>query len=115
MYARGLSAALLVLALILPIKALAGPKLLFDPQKGTILYQEDMDALWHPASLTKMMTAYLTFEALREGKLTLKGKIAVSKNANSQAPSKIGLPIGASMSVDLAIRSLLVFKYAGGA
>ena len=87
MYARGLGAALLALSLLLPQMASAGPALLFDPIKGTILYQEDMDALWHPASLTKLMTAYLTFESLRDGKLTLKSKIAVSKNAHSQAPS----------------------------
>ena len=108
MYARGIGAVLLALALFHPIRGYAGPALLFDPHKGTILYQEDMDALWHPASLTKLMTAYLTFEALREGKLNLKGKIVTSKNAHAQAPTKIGLPIGATMSVDLAIRALLV-------
>ncbi len=108
MFARGIGAALLALFLLLPVRALAGPALVFDPHKGTILYQEDMDALWHPASLTKLMTAYLTFEALREGKLTLKSKIVTSKTANAQAPTKIGLPVGATMSVDLAIRALLV-------
>jgi len=108
MFARRIGAALLALFLLLPVKALAGPALVFDPHKGTILYQEDMDALWHPASLTKLMTAYLTFEALREGKLTLKSKIVTSKIANAQAPTKIGLPVGATMSVDLAIRALLV-------
>ena len=44
--------------------AIAGPALLFDAGKGTVLYAEDHDDLWYPASLTKMMTAYLTFEAL---------------------------------------------------
>lgn len=108
MVVRAIGAVLLVLVLLGPSRALAGPALVFDPYKGTILYQEDMDALWHPASLTKLMTAYLTFEALREKKITLKTKITVSKNANAQAPSKIGLPVGASMTVDLAIRALLV-------
>jgi len=101
-------AALVALALLLPARLLAGPALVFDPIKGTLLYQEDMDALWHPASLTKLMTAYLTFEALRDGKLTLKSKIVTSKNANAQAPSKIGLPVGAKMGVELAIKALLV-------
>ena len=108
MFARGLGAALLALLLFIPVRALAGPALVFDPHKGTILYQEDMDALWHPASLTKLMTAYLTFEALRDGKLTLKTKIVTSKIANAQAPSKIGLPVGASMRVEFAIKTLLV-------
>ncbi len=86
----------------------AGPALLFDPHKGTIIYEEDMDALWHPASLTKMMTAYLVFQALRDGKFTLKSKVTCSPLAHAQAPSKIGLPIGAQMSVDLALRTLIV-------
>ncbi len=108
MYVRGLGMGLLALLLLLPMRASATPALVFDPHKGTILYQEDMDALWHPASLTKLMTAYLTFEALRDGKLTLKSKIVTSKKANAQAPTKIGLPVGATMSVDLALRALLV-------
>ncbi len=108
MIGRAIAAVLLGLVLLGPSRALAAPALVFDPYKGTILYQEDMDALWHPASLTKLMTAYLTFEALREKRITLKTKITVSKNANAQAPSKIGLPVGASMTVDLALRALLV-------
>ncbi|MFQ5626840.1 MAG: D-alanyl-D-alanine carboxypeptidase family protein [Methyloligellaceae bacterium] len=108
MYARVVGAALLALMLLSPARLLAGPALVFDPNKGTILYQEDLDALWHPASLTKLMTAYLTFEALREGKLKLDTKIAQSKNSLSQAPTKIGLPVGATMRVELAIKALLV-------
>lgn len=88
--------------------AQAGPALLFDPQRGTILYEEDMDALWHPASLTKMMTAYLVFEAIRDGKFTFKDKVIASPLAHAQAPSKIGLPIGAQMSVELALKTLIV-------
>ncbi len=108
MYVRVVCAALVALVLLSPARLLAGPALVFDPIKGTILYQEDMDALWHPASLTKLMTAYLIFEALREGKLKLDGKIVTSKNANAQAPSKIGLPVGATIRVELAIKALLV-------
>ncbi|GBE43875.1 D-alanyl-D-alanine carboxypeptidase DacF precursor [bacterium BMS3Bbin10] len=108
MVLRVAGVAVVALALLFPARLLGAPALVFDPQKGTILYQEDMDALWHPASLTKLMTAYLTFEALREGKLKLDGKIVTSKNANAQAPSKIGLPVGASMRVELAIKALLV-------
>ena len=49
MFLRAISATLLVLVLLGPSRALAGPALVFDPYKGTILYQADMDALWHPA------------------------------------------------------------------
>jgi D-alanyl-D-alanine carboxypeptidase len=89
-------------------QATAGPALVFDPQTDAVFYAEDPDALWHPASLTKLMTAYLTFEALRDGKLTLESKINCSENAHAQAPSKIGLPVGAEMSVELALKALLV-------
>jgi D-alanyl-D-alanine carboxypeptidase len=108
MFARGIGAALLALLLLMPLRLMAGPALVFDPHNGTILYQEDMDALWHPASLTKLMTAYLTFEALRDGKLKLDSKIVTSKIANAQAPTKIGLPVGATIKVELAIKVLLV-------
>src|SRR5262249_3400195 len=46
--------------------AIAGPALLFDPANGRILYAEDQDDQWFPASLTKIMTAYLVFEAIRD-------------------------------------------------
>ena len=103
--------ALIVLALTLVWPAAgnaAGPALLFDVNKGTILYEEDMDTLWHPASLTKLMTAYLAFEAMRQGKFTMKDKVICSPTAHAQAPSKIGLPIGAEMSVELALKTLIV-------
>jgi D-alanyl-D-alanine carboxypeptidase len=88
--------------------AVAGPTLLFDASNGKVLYAEDQDDQWHPASLTKIMTAYLTFEALKSGRLTLEQKITVSENAHVLPPSKVGLPVGAEMKVDLAIRALIV-------
>ena len=89
-------------------QASAGPTLLFDASDGTVLYAEDADVLWHPASLTKIMTAYLTFEALKTGKITPETKIAVSEAANAQPPSKVGLPVGASMTVELALKALII-------
>jgi D-alanyl-D-alanine carboxypeptidase len=86
----------------------AGPALLFDAANGKVLYAEDQDDQWHPASLTKIMTAYLVFEALKSGRLTTEQKIPVSENAHAQPPSKVGLPVGAEMTVDLAIRTLIV-------
>ena len=88
--------------------AVAGPTLLFDPGNGKVLYAEDQDDQWHPASLTKIMTAYLTFDALKAGRLTLEQKITVSENAHVLPPSKVGLPVGAEMKVDLAIRALII-------
>jgi D-alanyl-D-alanine carboxypeptidase len=98
--------AMLLAALGTP--AAAGPTLLFDAADGRILYAEDRDDQWHPASLTKIMTAYVTFEAIKEGKLTTASRIACSELANSQSPSKVGLPVGADMSVETALQTLIV-------
>ena len=88
--------------------ASAGPALLFDAANGKVLYAEDQDQPWHPASLTKIMTAYMTFEALRGNKITLEQKITTSANAHAQPPSKLGLPVGAEITVNLALKALIV-------
>ena len=88
--------------------AVAGPALLFDATDGKVLYAEDQDHLWHPASLTKIMTAYLTFEALKAGKIQKESKLVVTELANSQPPSKVGLPVGATMSVELALQAVII-------
>ena len=88
--------------------AMAGPALLFDSADGRVLYAEDQDHQWHPASLTKIMTALLVFEAIRDGKLTLDTKIGCSELAHSQPPSKVGLPVGAEMTVEMALQALIL-------
>jgi D-alanyl-D-alanine carboxypeptidase len=105
---RSLALGIVALALVAAVPAHAGPAMLFDPADGRVIYAEDQDDLWHPASLTKIMTAYLAFEALKSGKITLETKIATSELANSQPPSKVGLPVGAEMTVDLALRALII-------
>jgi D-alanyl-D-alanine carboxypeptidase len=88
--------------------AYAGPNLVFDPRTGDVLYSSHAGDKWYPASLTKMMTAYLTFQALEKGKLTLKTRLKVSRNASRQPPSKIGLPPGAKISVNKALEALII-------
>ena len=88
--------------------ALAGPALLFDAADRNVLYAEDLDKQWHPASLTKIMTAYITFVAIQDGTLTLQTMIGCSKLANSQGPTKVGLPIGATITVEAALQSLIM-------
>jgi D-alanyl-D-alanine carboxypeptidase len=88
--------------------AKAGPALVIEAASGLVIYAEDADASWHPASLTKLMTAYVTFQAIRDGKLSLEDSITCSQHALSQPPSKIGLPVGAQMSVDLALKALII-------
>lgn len=86
----------------------AGPSLLFDVSSGKVLYAEDQDNQWHPASLAKLMTAYLAFEAVKGGNLALNQKIACSAAAHSKPPSKVGLPIGGELTVDLALQALII-------
>jgi D-alanyl-D-alanine carboxypeptidase len=86
----------------------AGPALLFDPADGRVLYAEDQDHQWFPASLTKIMTALLVFEALRDGKITMQDKVTVSELAHSQAPSRIGMPVGAQITVEMALQALII-------
>lgn len=88
--------------------AAAGPALLFDATSGRVLYAEDPDAQWYPASLAKIMTAYLVFEAIKNGKLDLEDKITVSELAHSQPPSRLGLPVGTQITVGTALTALIV-------
>jgi D-alanyl-D-alanine carboxypeptidase len=108
MVARTSRAMVAVAALAMAPTALAGPALLFDVSDGAVLYAEDLDNQWHPASLTKMMTAYVTFVAIKEGTLTLETKIGCSILANSQGPTKVGLPVGATITVETALQALIM-------
>ena len=100
--------ALVCAAFALPTNAIAGPTLLFDASNGRVLYAEDVDDHWYPASLTKIMTAYVTFEALKAGAITLESKLTTSELAHAQQPSKIGLPVGGQMSVEMGLQALIV-------
>lgn len=97
-----------LLSVLVSGRASAGPAMLLDVETGHVLYAEEPDQLWHPASLTKIMTAYLTFQAIKDGRLKLDQKIPVSKVANEMPASKIGLPVGGSLDVDLALKSLII-------
>jgi D-alanyl-D-alanine carboxypeptidase len=95
-------------ALLAPSAAWAGPALVFEPYNGTVFYAEDPDALWFPASLTKLMTAYVAFQALKDGTVKPDTKAVCSKKATEQAPSKLWLKEGESISLDTALRVLIV-------
>ena len=99
--------AFLIFALA-PLRAAANPTLLFDMSNGKVLYAEEADRLWYPASLTKIMTAYVVFEALKRGDLTLESKLVSTETAAKEPPSKIGLPIGAEISLELGLRALII-------
>jgi len=101
----GLSIIILVLG---STPAWATPLLLVDASTFEVLYAEDAGVPWHPASLTKLMTAYVAFAAIKAGKVTLDTKVKISKNAWNQAPSKSGLKVGASVTMKDALYILVV-------
>lgn len=78
-----------------------------DGRTGKILYSRNGDALRYPASLTKIMTLYLLFDALEERKLRLSSRLKVSKHASRQPPSKLGLKPGQTIRVSEAIKALV--------
>ncbi len=88
----------------------AGPSLLFDPATGEVISNDRAGEPWYPASLTKLMTSYLVFKKLKLGQLKLDQKIPVSEVAHVQPPSKIGVPVGKTVSVDFALQALLVYS-----
>lgn len=77
--------------------------IVIDADTGTILHQDQPDAIRHPASLTKMMSLLLVFEALDSGRIRMDTRIPISQRAASMPPSKLGLPVGASIQVSDAI------------
>ncbi len=89
-------------------QALARPALVFEVNSGRVLHAEDAGMSWHPASLTKIMTAYIVFGELSSGRLKEKQKLKVSKFAASQQPSKMGVPAGKTVTVRRALRALAI-------
>jgi D-alanyl-D-alanine carboxypeptidase len=78
-----------------------------DVETGRVIHDDNADARNYPASLTKMMTLYLTFEALDKHRLSLGQELPVSEHAEAQAPSKLGLRPGETIKVENAILGLV--------
>ncbi len=79
-----------------------------DMESGEVLHARRADAMRFPASLTKMMTLYMLFEAEREGRLSLTDAMTVSAEAASRPASRLGLAQGATIGVEDAVRALIV-------
>lgn len=103
-----LAVPLLIVSLLLTGPVAANPMLLVDMRTGEVLYNDDGDKPWHPASLTKLMTAYVAFAAVAQGRISLDTPIKISKNAWNQAPSKSGLAVGSSITLRDALYILVV-------
>ncbi|HET8919304.1 MAG TPA: serine hydrolase [Xanthobacteraceae bacterium] len=78
-----------------------------DGNSGSVLQAASPDALRHPASLTKVMTLYLLFERLESGRLKLDSALKISEHASEQAPTKLGLKPGQTISVEDAIKGIV--------
>lgn len=102
----------LILSLLIVLGLVAGaratPLLLVDMDTTEVLYAQDAGQPWHPASLTKLMTAYVAFAAIKVGRLSLDTPITISQNAWNQAPSKSPLKVGSSITLQDALYILLV-------
>jgi len=82
--------------------------LLVEVDTGKVLHAENATYPWYPASVTKLMTAYVTLRAAREGRITLDTLINVSDNAVAQQPTKMGFRAGTQVTVDNALKMMMV-------
>lgn len=88
-------------------QALANPVVLFDLDNGRILEHQDAFKRWYPASLTKLMTAYVAFKAVADGEVALNSPIRMTKLASSQPPSKMGFKPGSVLRLDTAVKIMI--------
>lgn len=79
-----------------------------DADSGKVLSHRSADHLWYPASITKVMTAYVAFRALQDGGITTSSAVRISKNALAQPASKMGFKVGTVMTVDNALKMMIV-------
>ena len=91
-----------------PTPARAGASILVEADTGKVLRAENASYPWYPASVTKLMTAYLTLRAVKQHRITMDTLFTVSHNASAQAPTKMGLPPGTQVTVDNALKMLMV-------
>ncbi|KIC37627.1 D-Ala-D-Ala carboxypeptidase [Ruegeria sp. ANG-R] len=93
-----------------PLQGQAAPyaAMVIDARTGEVLHSRNADTRLHPASLTKMMTLYIAFEAVRNGEITLDTPVRITKKAASEPPSKLGLRTGQTIAFRYLIRAAAV-------
>jgi D-alanyl-D-alanine carboxypeptidase len=105
---RGLVAGLALAGIWSTNPAFANPAILFDLANGKVVVHQDAFKRWYPASLTKLMTAYVTFRAVAAGELALDSPIEITKHAAAEPPAKMGLKAGSIVTLDNALKMMLV-------
>ncbi len=96
------------LAVAAPRIAQAEALLVVEADTGKVLQAENATMPWYPASVTKIMTAYVTLKAVKEGRMSLDTLLTVSPVAASQSPSKMGFPPGTQVTIDNALKMMMV-------
>ncbi len=91
-----------------PLRAAPYAAMVMDARTGEVLHSRNADTRLHPASLTKMMTLYIAFEAVRNGEMTMDTMVRVSKNAAAEPPSKLGLRAGQKIALRYLVRAAAV-------
>ncbi|NOD99806.1 D-alanyl-D-alanine carboxypeptidase [Ruegeria sp. HKCCD6228] len=93
-----------------PLRSMAAPyaAMVIDARTGEVLHSRNADTRLHPASLTKMMTLYIAFEAVRNGEITLDTPVRITKKAAAEPPSKLGLRAGQTIAFRYLIRAAAV-------
>ena len=97
-----------VFALAGASRAQAEAQLLIEASTGKVLHAENATYPWYPASVTKLMTAYTTLRAIKEGRFSFNTLLTVSKNAAGQQPTKMGFKVGTTVTIDNALKMLMV-------
>jgi D-alanyl-D-alanine carboxypeptidase len=101
--------AALLLAVALPgAPARAMSLILVDAESGKVLRADNATYPWYPASTTKLMTLYMALSAMRDQRVTPDTLFTVSPNAYEQSPTKMGFPVGTQVTVDNAIKTMMV-------
>src|SRR5471030_995536 len=95
-------------AIVAPREVHAEALLVVEADSGKVLQADNATYPWYPASVTKLMTAYVTLSAVKEGRVTLDTLLTVSAVASSQSPSKMGFRPGTQVTVDNALKMMLV-------
>lgn len=103
-----LLAVVLAVGLAAPGRAAPYAAMVMDARTGEVLHSRNADTRLHPASLTKMMTLYVTFEAVRNGEITMDTSVRISQNAAAEEPSKLGLRAGQKIALRYLVRAAAV-------
>lgn len=86
----------------------ATPEIVIDVASGNVLFEQEANQPWYPASLTKLMTIYVALSAVRDHQISLDTPLVVSARAASMAPSKMGFAPGTEVTLDNALKMLVV-------